>query len=162
MVTKSASSRGVERHQRLGLAGCGAVTRLFPGPPRSPCEPGCAQTWFWLRPDEGEDNRPALRKESARLAKAGCGVRRVRVVEKPFPAYLLWEPHSLRVRAQRGEDIRVISPGRLASFERDRPVPEVVTLGDEVTYRSSTTRRAYSKGRSDSLTLPSPHSTGRK
>ncbi|QUX31170.1 MULTISPECIES: DUF6879 family protein [Nocardiopsis] len=82
-----------------------------------------------------EDNRPALRKEFTRLAQAGCGVRRVRVVEKPFPVYLLWELHSLRVRAQCGEDIRVVSPERLASFERDRPVPEIVTLGDEVTYK---------------------------
>ncbi|MCY9783129.1 hypothetical protein KIK06_04390 [Nocardiopsis sp. EMB25] len=82
-----------------------------------------------------EDNRPALRQEFARLAQAGCGVRRVRVVAKPFPTYLLWELHSLRVRAQCGEDIRVVSPSRLASFERNRPLPEIVTLGDEVTYK---------------------------
>lgn len=82
-----------------------------------------------------EERRPALREEFARLAQAGCTVRRVRVVEKPFPAYLLWELHSLRVRAQCGEDIRVVSPERLASFERDRHVPEVVTLGDEVAYK---------------------------
>lgn len=82
-----------------------------------------------------EDNRPGLRKEFARLAEAGCRIHRLRVVAKPFPVYLLWELHSLRVRAQCGEDIRVVSPGRLASFERRRPVPEIVTLGDEVTYK---------------------------
>lgn len=82
-----------------------------------------------------EERRPALREEFARLAQAGCAVRRVRVVEKPFSTYLLWELHSLRVRAQCGEDIRVISPERLAPFERDRHVPEIVTLGDEVAYR---------------------------
>ncbi|MCP3013079.1 hypothetical protein NGM33_07015 [Nocardiopsis dassonvillei] len=93
-----------------------------------------------------EDNRPALRKEFARLARAGCDVRRVRVVEKPFPVYLLWELHSLRVRAQCGEDIRVVSPERLASFERDRPVPEVVTLGDGVTYKIVYNERGVLEG----------------
>ncbi|MFD3683883.1 DUF6879 family protein [Nocardiopsis sp. NPDC058631] len=91
------------------------------------------------RPEESlrllEARRPALREQFDRLAQAGCSVRRVRVVEQPFPTYLLWELHSLRVRAQCGEDIRVISPDPLAAFERERPVPEIVVLGDEVTYK---------------------------
>ncbi|MEE2038810.1 hypothetical protein Q8791_16420 [Nocardiopsis sp. CT-R113] len=81
-----------------------------------------------------EARRPALREQFERLTQAGCAVRRVRVVEKPFPTYLLWELHSLRVRAQCGEDIRVISPDPLAAFERERPVPEIVVLGDTVAY----------------------------
>jgi hypothetical protein len=86
-----------------------------------------------LRIMEGE--RPLLRSEFDRLARLGCRIRRVRVVEKPFPAYLLWELHSLRVRAQCGEDIRVVSAEPLARWERDRPVPELVALGDAVAYR---------------------------
>jgi hypothetical protein len=82
-----------------------------------------------------EDRRPALREQFDRLARAGASVRRVRVVEKPFPTYLLWELHSLRVRAQCGEDIRVISPDPLSAFEREHPAPEIVVLGDEVAYR---------------------------
>lgn len=82
-----------------------------------------------------EANRPALRELFSRLAGVGCRVQRVRVVEKPISTYLLWELHSLRIRAQCGEDIRVITPEPLSTFERDHPVPETLTLGDEVTYR---------------------------
>lgn len=82
-----------------------------------------------------EEERASLRAEFDRLAGLGCRIRRVRVVEKPIPLYLLWELHSLRVRAQCGEDIRVISAKPVAPFEREGPVPEIVTLGDTVTYR---------------------------
>jgi hypothetical protein len=82
-----------------------------------------------------EAERPLLRSEFDRLAGLGCRIRRVRVVEKPLPLYLLWELHSLRIRAQCGEDIRVVSAEPLTALERERPVPEIVTLGDAVTYR---------------------------
>lgn len=82
-----------------------------------------------------EADRPGLRELFSRLARIGCGVQRVRVVDKPISTYLLWELHSLRIRAQCGEDIRVITPAALSAFERNRPVPEIVTLGNEVTYR---------------------------
>ncbi|ADH68091.1 DUF6879 family protein [Nocardiopsis dassonvillei] len=82
-----------------------------------------------------EEERASLRTEFDRLAGLGCRIRRVRVVEKPIPLYLLWELHSLRIRAQCGEDIRVISAKPVAPFERERPVPELLTLGDAATYR---------------------------
>lgn len=82
-----------------------------------------------------EADRPALRTMFEGLAQARCEVRRVRVVEKPLSTYLLWELHSARIRAQCGEDIRVISPEALSAFERENPVPEIVILGDEVIYR---------------------------
>jgi hypothetical protein len=82
-----------------------------------------------------EADRPALRKMFDGLTQAGCQVRRVRVVERPLSTYLLWELHSARIRAQCGEDIRVITPEALSAFEREHPVPEIVILGEEVTYR---------------------------
>ncbi|GAB3687817.1 DUF6879 family protein [Nocardiopsis oceani] len=82
-----------------------------------------------------EAGRPALRKLFEGLTQIGCKARRVRVVEKPFSTYLLWELHSARIRAQCGEDIRVITPEALSAFEQENPVPEIVILGDEVTYR---------------------------
>lgn len=82
-----------------------------------------------------EKNRSSLREAFAELARSGCRLRRVRVVEKPLTTYLLWELHSLRVRAQCGEDVRVISPTPIARFESSGMLPELVTLGDEVTYR---------------------------
>ncbi|GAA1467117.1 hypothetical protein NE857_13205 [Nocardiopsis exhalans] len=82
-----------------------------------------------------EADRPALRKLFEGLAQVECRVRRVRVVEKPISTYLLWELHSARIRAQCGEDIRVITPEALSAFEQESPVPEIVILGDEVTYR---------------------------
>lgn len=98
----------------------------------------------WTACDEGrweeslrllEDNRGALRRQFARIAASGSAVRRVRVVEEPLTPYLYWELHSLRLRAQCGEDIRVIGPERIASLEREHPLPEIVTLGTSVTYR---------------------------
>lgn len=82
-----------------------------------------------------EDGREGLSQQFAHIKAAGSAVRRVRVVEEPFTPYLHWELHSLRLRAQCGEDIRVISPGRIAPLEKEHPVPEVVTLGTSVTYR---------------------------
>lgn len=98
----------------------------------------------WTAFDEGrwedslrllEDNRPALQRQLDRIAAAGSAIRRVRVVEQRFVPYLFWELHSLRLRAQCGEDIRVIRPERVAALEPGRPLPEIVTLGDALTYR---------------------------
>ena len=82
-----------------------------------------------------EKNRPAIRNSFVELDEQGCTLERIRVVEKPFTTYLRWELPSLHLRAQCGEDVRVISAEPLDGFERDGQVPEVVTLGDSVAYR---------------------------
>lgn len=82
-----------------------------------------------------ENKRSSLREEFTELARAGCVLRRTRVVEKPFTTYLLWELHSLHLRAQCGEDVRIISPEPIAAWEHRGQVPEIVGLGDEVTYK---------------------------
>lgn len=101
-----------------------------------------SKSWMAFRDGRREDslrildeNRPSLKKAFADLARSGCTLRRVRVVEQPFTTYLLWELHSLHLRAQCGEDVRVVSAGPLAAFESGRQVPELVSLGDEVTYK---------------------------
>ena len=66
---------------------------------------------------------------------------RLRVVELPLSPYLLWEFHSLKVRAEAGNDIRVLHSDALAHREQEDPLPEVVGLGNtvlfEVLYDSS-------------------------
>ncbi|MFJ1704927.1 DUF6879 family protein [Kitasatospora sp. NPDC088346] len=59
---------------------------------------------------------------------------RVRVVECPFTPYLAWELYLLRLRAECGEQIRVVGPGEVAPFERHGPLPELVTLGPDTVY----------------------------
>lgn len=82
-----------------------------------------------------EKNRSSLRKAFDELSRSGCRLRWVRVVEKPFTIYLLWELHSLYLRAQCGEDVRVVSPAPVAKLEGSGPLPELVALGDEVMYK---------------------------
>jgi len=61
--------------------------------------------------------------------------RRVRIVEHPVTAYLQWEMHSLRRRAEEmGEQIRVVPADAIAHLEARRPLPEVVILGTETLY----------------------------
>ncbi|WP_344905879.1 DUF6879 family protein [Actinomadura meridiana] len=51
------------------------------------------------------DGRDALRR---RFVEQGFVLRRVRVVESPITPYLQWEMRALRVRAEAGEEIRVL------------------------------------------------------
>jgi hypothetical protein len=81
-----------------------------------------------------EEDRSALEEEFAAFARAGVVVRRVRVVEWPLDPYLQWELHSLHLRALCGEQIRIVGPDAVAAFEKNAPVPEVVTLGTSVAY----------------------------
>jgi hypothetical protein len=60
---------------------------------------------------------------------------RVRVVEKPLTAYLQWELHSLRMRAECGERVRVVRAEDLTSAEESGPLPEVVILGGSTLYQ---------------------------
>ncbi|MBE2997697.1 hypothetical protein IDM40_03095 [Nocardiopsis sp. HNM0947] len=93
-----------------------------------------------------EKSRPSLQKAFAELARSGCTLRRVRVVERPFTTYLLWELHSLHLRAQCGEDVRIVSADPLARFESSHQVPELVNLGDEVTYKILYDHRGVLRG----------------
>ncbi|MGH3832611.1 MAG: DUF6879 family protein [Pseudonocardiaceae bacterium] len=68
-------------------------------------------------------------------AEDGIVGRRVRVVEFPIGPYLQWELNGLRIRAECGENIHVVSAEIVAPYEKDgRPVPEMIILSAEVMY----------------------------
>ncbi|MFI5648314.1 ATP-binding protein [Kitasatospora sp. NPDC051705] len=62
---------------------------------------------------------------------------RVRVVQRPLTAYVHWELHSLRIRAECGERIRILDAEALADSgdEEFGPLPEIVVLGGRTAYR---------------------------
>lgn len=60
--------------------------------------------------------------------------RRIRVAEAPVSAYLQWEMQVLKMRAELGEQVRVLDAALIQDWERERPLPEVVILGDAVMY----------------------------
>lgn len=103
-------------------------------------EPGDASWEAFVRGDWQEAlrlveaRRAGLLDVSRLAARHRCRLLRVRVVEMPLTPYLQWELCLLRVRAECGELIRVIRPERLAAFEREGPVPELVTLNDDTVY----------------------------
>ena len=78
-----------------------------------------------------EDNRPRLTTMFEDLSARGSALHRVRVVEEPISPYLHWELHSLRVRVQCGEHIRVVPPDSFRHLEASHDLPEVITLGIE-------------------------------
>lgn len=84
-----------------------------------------------------EQERPAVREKARSYARRGTPFRRLRVVEHPVSRYLQWEMHYFRVLAEEGGEgyeLRVVDASLLKDLERDRPVPEVVVLGEVVAY----------------------------
>jgi hypothetical protein len=70
----------------------------------------------------------------AKIAAHDFSLHRVRIVEEPVSPYLQWELHLLNLKAECGERTRVIGPERVSSLESDRPLPELVVLGDSTVY----------------------------
>lgn len=95
------------------------------------------------------ENVAAKVAEDARLRVES---RRVRVVDKPVTPYLQWEMQYFRLLAEAGEDLRVVDAAHVRHMEVERPLPEVVVLGDrllfEVLYDATGT--AYGARRIDS------------
>lgn len=81
-----------------------------------------------------EDEREYLAEFAAKTARLGIVIYRVRVVEKPVDPYLQWELHLLKLRAECGELIRVITGDQVSAYEADGPLPEMVTLGSSTLY----------------------------
>lgn len=79
-------------------------------------------------------NRHLVAAEFAEDARHGFGSRRVRVVEFPITPYLQWELHALLVRAEYGEQIRVVTAETLAPHESSDPAPELIFLGELAMY----------------------------
>lgn len=81
-----------------------------------------------------EEKRPVYTQQYQKRARLGVLERRLRVVEFPVTPYVQWELHVLRLRVELGDHIRVMDARNIADIERDRPVPEVVILGENVMY----------------------------
>ncbi|GAB2924841.1 DUF6879 family protein [Streptomyces mayteni] len=81
-----------------------------------------------------EEKRDVYTQQIGEIARRGVRQRRLRVVEFPVTPYVQWELHVLRLRVELGDDIRVVDARGVADIERERPVPEVVILGDVALY----------------------------
>ncbi|MEV8631973.1 DUF6879 family protein [Streptosporangium sp. NPDC051023] len=68
------------------------------------------------------------------LEAPGFPMRRVRVVQRPYTPYLRWELHFIRLRAEAGEQIRVLDAGDLGAGRDHHSLPELVILGSSVMY----------------------------
>lgn len=79
-------------------------------------------------------DRDAIREYQQKIADHGFEFHRVRIVEKPYSPYLVWELHCLLLRHEHGERIRVVPGQAITELERRRQLPEIVVLGDEVVY----------------------------
>jgi hypothetical protein len=82
-----------------------------------------------------EARRDGLRQAEVEDAARGSVFHRVRVVEEPLTPYLQWELHSLRIKAEYGERVRVLPAEAVAAAETDGILPELTLLDDEVLYR---------------------------
>lgn len=81
-----------------------------------------------------DERRDAYAQQVEEADRLGVVQRRLRVVEFPVTPYVQWELHVLRVRVEVGDPIRVLDARTIAEIEKDRPVPEVVILGDVVMF----------------------------
>ncbi|MBW8800519.1 MAG: hypothetical protein JF597_45200 [Streptomyces sp.] len=81
-----------------------------------------------------DERRDDYAQELRNAARLGIPHRRLRVVEFPITPYVQWEFFVLRVRVDLGDDIKVLDARKISDIEKDRPVPEVVILGDVAMY----------------------------
>ncbi|MFE4393425.1 MULTISPECIES: DUF6879 family protein [Streptomycetaceae] len=82
-----------------------------------------------------EDRRPALLAIGREDAARRSFFHRVRVVERPWTDYLRWQLHSLRIRAECGERVRMVDAAELADSEEFGQLPEIVVLGGRTLYQ---------------------------
>lgn len=82
-----------------------------------------------------EDVRPLVNKECQEAAAHGVTLYRVRIVEEPIAPYLQWELHYLRLATSAGEKIRVVDAERVRQFEKNGPLPDLLTAGMDTVYR---------------------------
>jgi uncharacterized protein DUF6879 len=81
-----------------------------------------------------DSQRDELIDEIRQADRLGVELFRVRIVETPLTPYLQWELNGLVVRAECGEQIRVVGPDQVASLETEGPLPEILTVGQDTVY----------------------------
>ncbi|MFE4357973.1 DUF6879 family protein [Kitasatospora sp. NPDC056800] len=57
------------------------------------------------------------------------------MVERPWTDYLRWQLHSLRIRAECGERVRMVDAVEMADSEEFGQLPEIVVLGGRTLYQ---------------------------
>jgi hypothetical protein len=82
-----------------------------------------------------DEMRAGISEHQRRLDAKGIVQCRVRFVELPLSDYLRWELYVLRIRADLGERIRVLSPSTVASWETADLLPEIIVLGNRTVYQ---------------------------
>jgi hypothetical protein len=120
---------------RIGPEGFWKLERL-----QSYQEPGFA-SWEALREGDWSRSldiiaglRDGIQQHLKRVAAAGIGHRRVRVIEEPVSTYIQWEMHLLLVRQECGENIKCVPARSVSELETERQLPELVVLGDQAAY----------------------------
>lgn len=81
-----------------------------------------------------EAGRVEILDYQRRLFERHIESRRVRVAASPPTPYLWWESHILKIRAEAGEQIRIVDAESVTRYEAAGPLPEIVILGPAVLY----------------------------
>ncbi|MEU8700348.1 DUF6879 family protein [Streptomyces sp. NPDC048680] len=81
-----------------------------------------------------EGQRGHYEKYFRRIAGCGFALHRVRCVEEPVSPYLQWELHLLHLKAQYGEDTKVLAGDGIGLYEGQGSLSEIVVLGSSVMY----------------------------
>jgi hypothetical protein len=83
-----------------------------------------------------EEERPGIAAFHEKFRRHRSCLYRVRVVAEPVTPYVQWELHCLRLRAECGEKIRVVSPSAISAPAPAGEPPELVSLCGQVLYRT--------------------------
>jgi hypothetical protein len=115
-------------------------------------EPG-NQSWEafasgrWVKAQEiRRRNCSTVAAEFAEDARRGIISRRIRVVEIPVTAYVQWELHGLKLRAEYGENIRVVDLNTIAHYEKNGIMPELIFMSSLVMYKICYDERGLLRG----------------
>jgi hypothetical protein len=82
-----------------------------------------------------EGLRPEFEQYYGRIAAAGFGLHRVRVLRQPVAPYVQWELEVLNLRSQCGEDSVVLDSDSGRAVPQDlSDLPDLVVLGTEAVY----------------------------
>jgi hypothetical protein len=81
-----------------------------------------------------EDERPGIAAFHEEFRRHRSCLYRVRVVAEPVTPYVRWELHCLKMRAECGEKIRVVSPSAISVHEAAGALPELISLCGVVIY----------------------------
>jgi hypothetical protein len=121
---------------RIGTGGCWKLERQQTFRELDNASWEASNRGDWTRALELLDQgRAGVREYQRRIRDHGIEFRRVRIVDKPYSSYLIWELNSLMIRHEYGEQIRALPTTQLQPLESDGPLPEILALGMKVVYQ---------------------------